>query len=88
MPRRKGKKLTVKKSTPRKSSLKASKNMDRDSFNYMKTWLDGIQKASPDYQYDSELIEINTDEDSEEFECNLKELEVSTTLTKIVHLRL
>lgn len=54
----------------------------------MKTWLDGIQKASPDYQYDSELIEINTDEDSEEFECNLKELEVRTALTKIVHLRL
>lgn len=76
MPRRKGKKLTVKKSSPKKSSLNASKSMDKDSFNSMKTWLDAIKKNNSDFQYNTELMEINTDSESDEFECNLKELEV------------
>lgn len=77
MPRRKkGKKLTAKKSSPVKSRLKVSTKIDKESFGSLKTWLDGVKGAKFDFQYDNEIQEINSDEDSDEFECNLKELEV------------
>lgn len=73
MPRKKGKKLTKK--SPSKSTL--LKIVDQNDLNRMRTWLDSVKNAkTEDYQYDAEIAEINSSEDeSEEFECNLKELE-------------
>lgn len=79
MPRKRKKQL-LKKSSPTKSAPRVSKAIDKVTLNLTKKWLEEVQN---DYQYDDELMEINSDEEaSDEFECNLKELEVS--LKKII----
>lgn len=80
MPRRKkGKKVTVHKSSPAKSPPDGSKKINKD---YMKNWLQEINAAKNDFQYDSEIEDINSDDEESEFECNLKELEVRTNTGK------
>lgn len=79
MPRRKGKKLTAHKPSPKKSPSDASKKINKD---YMKNWVETVSKLSSakngsGYDFDNEIFEINSDEESDEFECNLKELEVN-----------
>lgn len=80
MPRKKGKKLAIKKSSPEKSPLNVSNYIDRDA---LKRWLEGVSKQT-DYVHDSELEEIISDDErdlTDEFECNLKELEVRNKVT-------
>lgn len=59
--------------TPVKRSSKVSPA--DPSLDYMRNWLDNVKKSKNFYQYDDDLKEINSDEDSDEYECNLKELE-------------
>lgn len=84
MPRkRKGKKQQL-----NNSPSKPPDCLGREALNFTKKWLQGVQKAKSDYQYDEELMEINSDEESDEFECNLKELEVRLKgLLRIVELK-
>lgn len=78
MPRKKKtKKLTLSKSSPTKTSPDLSKKLDKDALHDMKKWIESVRVAKNDYQFDGELIEINSDEESDEYDCNLKELEVS-----------
>lgn len=68
-----------KKIKKRPISSKTSKESDDDkSFNYLKNWLQTVQQSLEyrEFQYESEIEEINSDEESDEYECNLKELEV------------
>jgi altronate dehydratase len=72
MPRKKkGKPLAVHKPSP---PLKIATN--KESLNNMKNWLETVKGAKDDFQFDNELFEIISDEESDEFDCNLKELEV------------
>lgn len=48
---------------------------DNASPDYMRSWLENVKKSKNFYEHDEDLKEINSDEDSDEFECNLKELE-------------
>lgn len=47
----------------------------KTTLNYMRNWLENVKKSKNLYLYDDDLKEIISDEDSDEFECNLKELE-------------
>lgn len=77
MPRKRtGKKLTTKKSSSKKSKANLPKEIDKESFNSMRKWAEDVKNANLDYQFDAEIVEINSDEESDEFECNLKDLEV------------
>lgn len=75
--KKKGKKQVVEKPVSKGSPL-VSEAVDKETWNVTKKWLENVKKAG-EYQYAPEdLMEINSDEESDEFECNLKELEVSS----------
>lgn len=77
MPRKKkAKKLTLSKSSPTKTSPDLSKKLGKDALSDMKKWIEKVRLAKNDYQFDGDIMEINSDEESDEVECNLKELEV------------
>jgi hypothetical protein len=74
-------KVTRKRKSPKKRAQSAKKKVIvKDDSYHMKKWLDGVSKslAHHDFQYDSELKEINSDEESDDAECNLKNLEVNS----------
>lgn len=74
MPRRKKGKSSQK--SPAKPSPNISKRMNKDSISNMQNWLEAVKSAKNDFQFVNEISLINSDEESDEFECNLKELEV------------
>lgn len=77
MPRKKkAKKLTLSKSSPTKTSPDLSKKIGKDALTDMKKWIEKVRLAKNDYQFDGDIMEINSDEESDEVECNLKVLEV------------
>lgn len=79
-PRRKNRKAKPTRVSPRKLSRKPEKKSTKTSFFDTKSWIKKIQNVKmSEYEYDEELMEINSinsDADSDEYECNLKELEV------------
>lgn len=90
-PAKKGRQLRPKKFCPTKLSPDNKKKYGKESifdkkssfkFQTTKSWIRSSKKIS-DFEFDKEIMEINSDEDSDEYECNLKELEVNKRL-KIV----
>lgn len=79
MPPRKNEEKTVKKKkSQQKKKLPVRPKLIERNVNYhMKKWLDDVNLAQNDFQFDGELKEINSDEESDDAECNLKNLEVS-----------
>lgn len=62
---------------PRRATTKkgAKESPAKTSLDYMRNWLENVKKSKNFFQYDDDLKEIISDEDSDEYECNLKELE-------------
>lgn len=64
-----------KRSTPKKNAAKpAFSTPDKNSPDYLRTWIENLPRKAKNYYHDEDLQEIISDED-DEFECNLKELE-------------
>lgn len=77
-PGKKRRKLRAKKTTSTKAPPDAKKKHLQESLFDTKSWIKNVQNVKmSDYEHNGEIMEINSDEDSDDFECNLKELEAS-----------
>lgn len=81
MPRKKPEvTATKKRKSPTKKAHPVKQKVELKGENYhMKKWLDGVTKSLThhDFTFDNELREINSDDESDGTECNLKNLEVT-----------
>ena len=76
-PEKKGRRLRPKRSPLTKISPEDKKKHGKELVFDTKSWIKKVQHVKMrDYEFDAEIMEINSDVDSDEQECNLKELEV------------
>lgn len=78
--RKKGVTLTAPKALQARRSLRKPsrkpKVIEKELISYTKSWIESVRKIKQDYELDEEIMDIPSDDDEDEIECNLKELEV------------